>query len=134
MRRRYRAKRDILVAELGKQLPEVRVSGTAAGLHVLARLPDGADEHATAMRARQSGVGVHELHRHCTTQAPSAPALLLGFALPTESELVTATGLLAGALCLGRSYSAEPPVARRMRSVSRSMSVCVPPALPYSCW
>ena len=134
MRRRYRAKRDILVAELGKQLPEVRVSGTAAGLHVLARLPDGADEHATAMRARQSGVGVHELHRHCTTQAPSAPALLLGFALPTESELVTATGLLAGALCLGRSYSAEPPVARRMRSVSRSMSVWVPPALPYSCW
>ena len=100
MRRRYRAKRDVLVAELGRQLPEVRVSGTAAGLHVLAWLPDGADEHATAMRARQSGVGVHELHRHCTTQAPSAPALLLGFALPTESELVTATRLLASALCL----------------------------------
>jgi hypothetical protein len=35
-----------------------------------------------------------------------------------------------------RAYpaSAEPPVARRMRSVSRSISVCVPPALPYSCW
>src|SRR5580692_12917329 len=99
MRRRYRAKRDVLVAELGKQLPKVRVSGTAAGLHVLAWLPDGADEHATAMRARQSGVGVHELHRHCTTQAPSAPALLLGFAVPTESELITATRLLAEALC-----------------------------------
>jgi hypothetical protein len=39
------------------------------------------------------------LRRHCTTRAPSAPALLLGFALPTESELVTATGLLASALC-----------------------------------
>jgi GntR family transcriptional regulator/MocR family aminotransferase len=99
MRRRYRAKRDVLVAELGKQLPSVRVSGTAAGLHVLAWLPDGADERATAMRARESGVGLHELHRHCTTQAPSAPALLLGFALPTESELVTATRLLAEALC-----------------------------------
>jgi GntR family transcriptional regulator/MocR family aminotransferase len=99
MRRRYRAKRDVLVAELGRQLPKVRVSGTAAGLHVLAWLPDGADEHATAMRARQSGVGLHELHRHCTTQAPSAPALLLGFALPTESELITATRLLAEALC-----------------------------------
>jgi GntR family transcriptional regulator/MocR family aminotransferase len=99
MRRRYRAKRDVLVGELAKQLPSVRVSGTAAGLHVLAWLPDGADEHATAMRARQAGVGVHELHRHCTTQAPSAPALLLGFALPTESELITATRLLAEALC-----------------------------------
>jgi GntR family transcriptional regulator/MocR family aminotransferase len=99
MRRRYRAKRDLLVGELGQHLPGVRVSGTAAGLHVLAWLPDGADEHATAMRARRAGVGVHELHRHCTTHAPSAPALLLGFALPTESELITGTRLLAEALC-----------------------------------
>jgi GntR family transcriptional regulator/MocR family aminotransferase len=98
MRRRYRAKRNLLVAELGQHLPEVRVSGTEAGLHLLAWLPDGADEHETALRARRSGVGLHELHRHCTTYAPSPPALLLGFALPTESELIAATGLLAQAL------------------------------------
>jgi GntR family transcriptional regulator / MocR family aminotransferase len=99
MRRSYRAKRDVLVAELGKQLPQVRVSGTAAGLHVLAWLPDGTDERETAVRARQAGVGLHELHRHCTTHAPSGPALLLGFALPSKSELITATGLLAEAVC-----------------------------------
>ena len=99
MRRRYRAKRDVLIDALRQHLPEVRVSGTAAGLHLLARLPDGADEHATAMAARRSGVGLHELHRHCTTHAPSPPALLLGFALPTESELITATPLLAEAIC-----------------------------------
>ena len=99
MRRRYSMKRNLLVDELGKHLPEVRVSGTEAGLHLLAWLPDGADEHETALRARRSGVGLHELHRHCTTQAPSPPALLLGFALPTETQLVAATGLLAKALC-----------------------------------
>jgi GntR family transcriptional regulator / MocR family aminotransferase len=99
MRRRYRAKRDVLIGALSAQIPEARVSGTAAGLHLLAWLPDGTDEHATAMRARHSGVGVHELHRHCTTHAPSSPALLLGFALPTGSELITATSLLAQALC-----------------------------------
>jgi len=99
MRRRYRAKRNLLVAELGQHLPGVRVGGTEAGLHLLAWLPDGADEHETALRARRSGVGLHELHRHCTTYAPSPPALLLGFALPTESELIAATGLLAQALC-----------------------------------
>lgn len=99
MRRRYNAKRNVLIDELGKHLPEVRVGGTAAGLHLLAWLPDGVDEHATAMRARRSDVGVHELHRHCTTYAPSAPALLLGFALPTESELIAATRLLAAAVC-----------------------------------
>ncbi len=31
-------------------------------------------------------------------------------------------------------YSADPPVARRIRSVSRSIESSVPPALPYSCW
>jgi len=99
MRRRYQAKRSVLVEELARHLPEVRVSGTEAGLHLLAWLPDGTDEHATALNARRSGVGVHELHRHCTTRAPSPPALLLGFAMPTESELIAATKLLAEALC-----------------------------------
>ncbi len=99
MRRRYGAKRNILIDALSTHLPEVRISGTAAGLHLLAWLPDGTDEHATAMQARRSGVGVHELHRHCTTHAPSSPALLLGFALPSESELKTATRLLAEAIC-----------------------------------
>ena len=32
-----------------------------------------------------------------------------------------------------QSQLAEPPVARRIKSVSRSMAVSVPPALPYSC-
>jgi GntR family transcriptional regulator/MocR family aminotransferase len=98
MRRRYRAKREVLIDALGEYLPGARVSGTAAGLHLLAWLPDGADEYATAMRARHSGVGVHELHRHCTTHAARPPALLLGFALPSESELVTATRLIAEAI------------------------------------
>ena len=91
MRRRYRAKRDVFIDALGLHLPEVRVSGAAAGLHLLAWLPDRIDEQKTAARARRSGVGVHELHRHCTVQAPSPPALLLGYALPTASELSAAT-------------------------------------------
>ena len=98
MRRRYRAKRDVFIDALGRHLPEVRVSGPAAGLHLLAWLPDSVDEHAVAMRARRSDVGVHELHRHCTVQAPSPPALLLGYALPTASELSAATMLLAAAI------------------------------------
>ncbi len=98
MRRRYRAKRDVFIDALGRHLPEVRVSGTAAGLHLLAWLPDNIDERKTATRARRSGVGVHERHRHCTVQAPSPPALLLGYALPTASDLSAATMLLADAI------------------------------------
>ena len=64
----------------------------------LAWLPEGLDEHETAMRARDAGVAVHELHRHCTIHTTWPPALLLGYALPTEVEIRTAVGLLAGAL------------------------------------
>lgn len=88
-----------LIDALAAHLPEVRISGTAAGLHLLAWLPDGTDEHATAMRARSAGVGLHELHRHCTAQASWPPAFLLGFALPSESDLRAAAKLLAEAIC-----------------------------------
>jgi GntR family transcriptional regulator/MocR family aminotransferase len=59
--------REILIGALGRYLPQMRISGTAAGLHLLARLPDGADERRTAMRVREAGVGLHELHRHNRT-------------------------------------------------------------------
>jgi GntR family transcriptional regulator/MocR family aminotransferase len=98
MRRRYRAKRDVLVDALHTYLPEARVRGTAAGLHLLAELPAGADERAIGLRAREAGVAVHEVHRHCTTQAAFPPALLLGFALPNQSDLPAATRLLASAV------------------------------------
>jgi GntR family transcriptional regulator/MocR family aminotransferase len=98
MRRRYRAKRDVLVDALHTYLPEARVRGTAAGLHLLAELPAGADERAIGLRAREAGVAVHEVHRHCTTQAPFPPALLLGFALPNQADLPAATRLLASAV------------------------------------
>jgi DNA-binding transcriptional MocR family regulator len=62
-------------------------------------LPEDANEHETARRARRSGVGLHELHRHCTTYAPTPPALLLGFALPSESDLIAAAAFLAEAIC-----------------------------------
>jgi GntR family transcriptional regulator/MocR family aminotransferase len=76
----------------------VRVGGAAAGLHLLAWLPEGCDEHGTAVRARAAGVGVHELHTHCTTHAPRPAALLLGYALPTETEIRTGVRLIAKAV------------------------------------
>jgi GntR family transcriptional regulator/MocR family aminotransferase len=98
MRRRYRAKRDNMVQTLAQHLPKVQLSGVAAGLHLMAWLPQGSDEHGVALRARAAGVGLHELHVHCTTRAPRPPALLLGYALPTEIEVKAAIRSLAGAV------------------------------------
>ena len=98
MRRAYRVKRNVLLSELAQRLPEARIGGAAAGLHLLAWLPEDTDERVVGAEARRSGVAVSELHRHCTVHAPLPPALLLGYALPTASELRSATRLLAAAV------------------------------------
>ncbi len=95
MRRRYRAKRERLIDTLADHAPELRLSGAAAGLHVIAWLPAGCDEHAVALRAGELSVGVHELHRNCMVESEWPPALLLGYALPTESEITAGAQVLA---------------------------------------
>jgi GntR family transcriptional regulator/MocR family aminotransferase len=86
-RRVYRRRRDALVAALAEYLPDVRIGGAAAGLHLLAWLTEDADEPAIAGAARRRGVAVHALHRHCTCVAPQPPALLLGYGQLNEVAL-----------------------------------------------
>ncbi len=98
MRRRYAVKRELLINALARHTPEIRLGGAAAGLHLVAWLPHYCDERDTARRLRAAGVGVHELHRHCTTYGPVGPALLLGYALPTGAQIEAAVPLLATAI------------------------------------
>ena len=56
-RREYRERRDRLVAALEARLPECRVTGVAAGLHLLLRLPPGTDEAAVVERWPSGGSG-----------------------------------------------------------------------------
>ncbi|MBV8990204.1 MAG: PLP-dependent aminotransferase family protein [Solirubrobacterales bacterium] len=86
-RRIYRRRRDALVRALGEYLPQLRIGGAAAGLHLVAWLPEGADEPAIAGAARRRGVAVHAIHRHCTCVAPIPPALILGYAQCNELAL-----------------------------------------------
>ena len=98
MRRRYRARRDALMAGLAEHLPEARVGGAAAGLHLVAWLPESADEPAIDARARARGVAVHTLHGDCAALVPAPPALLLGYSSITEEGLRRAAGELAVAV------------------------------------
>jgi len=86
-RRSYRLRRDALVAALAEHLPRIRIGGAAAGLHLVAWLPERADEPAIAGAARRRGVAVHALHRHCTCVAEIPPALILGYAQLNEIAL-----------------------------------------------
>jgi GntR family transcriptional regulator/MocR family aminotransferase len=100
MRPIYRARRDALLRALARHLPEVRPTGAWAGLHVLAWLPDGADEAAIVARAAERDVAVDGLGP-MRVAAPGPPALILGYARPTEREIEQGIALLAEAVRRG---------------------------------
>ena len=92
----YRARRDTLIAELERHLPEVRPSGAAAGLHLVAHLPPGSDEAAVVQAARGRGVGLQGLAEHRLLDGP--PALLLGYGRIAEPAIEAGVRELAAAL------------------------------------
>ncbi|MDP2713030.1 MAG: PLP-dependent aminotransferase family protein [Solirubrobacteraceae bacterium] len=87
-RRRYRRKRDAVLATLAAQLPEATVHGAAAGLFVAIRLPYGTDEARIVAAARAAGVAVGGI-------GAGAPGLVLGYANLGEAAIEHAIGRLA---------------------------------------
>jgi GntR family transcriptional regulator/MocR family aminotransferase len=96
-RQHYRLKRATLLGALAGALPDARVRGIAAGLHVVLELPAGAGEAGVIERARRGGVHVHGLASFTRTHA-HPPSLVLGYGLPGERELRRAVAAIAAAV------------------------------------
>ena len=94
-RRRYRARRDALVAAVAAELPAWRIEGIAAGLQAVVRLPVGVDEAAVVRAAAARGVGVDGLARFRAVPAAGPPALVMGYANLPEPAIVRAVAELA---------------------------------------
>ncbi|MEV5790724.1 MULTISPECIES: PLP-dependent aminotransferase family protein [unclassified Streptomyces] len=99
MRQRYRGRRDRLVAALAERAPHVAVTGIAAGLHAVLRLPPGT-EGPTVREAARRGVALDGLagfrHPEAVTSAPDG--LVVGYATPAEHAYGAALEALCGAL------------------------------------
>ena len=93
VRARHRARRDALLGALTAGLPTASVTGVAAGLHLLIKLPDGADDVALADELRDAGVLVHPLSWHQRRSGP--PGLILGYAAHTPDQLRAAGATIA---------------------------------------
>ncbi|MCQ9183528.1 PLP-dependent aminotransferase family protein [Streptomyces sp. IBSBF 2953] len=106
MRQRYRARRDRLVEALAARAPHVEVTGVAAGLHAVLRLPPGTERSALGAAAEQ-GVALDGLaaFRHPATDMAVQDGLVVGYATPSEH----AYGAALDALC--RALPAPPPAA-----------------------
>jgi GntR family transcriptional regulator / MocR family aminotransferase len=106
----YRRRRDALVAAISRRLPGLRLSGAAAGLHVLLRLPDGVDDIAVAGTAAARGVRIEALSPMSLVAAPER-GLVLGYSrLPAEwieGAVETLVEILREAGALGRGPQAS---------------------------
>ncbi|MFF5766032.1 MocR-like pyridoxine biosynthesis transcription factor PdxR [Streptomyces tanashiensis] len=98
--RAYRERRDALLAALADHLPGTRVSGIAAGLHVIARVPGrfGPPERFLA-RAAEAGVALRPLEEYGTARPSDGDVrLVIGYAHLAPSVIATGIRLVSGAL------------------------------------
>ncbi|MFD9477136.1 PLP-dependent aminotransferase family protein [Streptomyces nojiriensis] len=86
MRLQYQRRRNELVARLAADAPHLRVSGVAAGLHIVLGLPPGTEPDVIRSAARQ-GLALHGLSyfRHPDAVGPHADGLVVGYGTPTDS-------------------------------------------------
>jgi GntR family transcriptional regulator/MocR family aminotransferase len=98
----YRRRRDQLVEAIGKAAPDVRITGIAAGLHVLLELPPGADEDAIVRRAEDQGLAIEGLRAYTAPGHERGPALVVGYATPPAYQFTAALAALIGTLAQWR--------------------------------
>ncbi|CAL9537942.1 PLP-dependent aminotransferase family protein [Streptomyces sp. enrichment culture] len=98
-RLRYRRRRDALVAALAERAPEVTVTGIAAGLHAVLRLPPGT-EQSVVRAAAWHGLAVHGLSafRHPAAGAAPLDALVIGYGTPPEHAWTATLDALCASL------------------------------------
>ena len=94
MRRLYRQRRDLLVECIGRELPNLKIEGAAAGLHLTLCLPAWVDEKHVLGELRKRGVATEGLAHYA--QTPLSPArLFLGYGRASEGALRLAVRALA---------------------------------------
>jgi GntR family transcriptional regulator / MocR family aminotransferase len=97
MRPLYRRRRDALLAALRERLPDLEPAGIAAGLHLVAHLPDDIGEAPVVEAAARRGVAVYGLARYRIAN-PGRPGLIFGYATLAERALSEGVDLLAEAV------------------------------------
>ncbi|WP_079036297.1 PLP-dependent aminotransferase family protein [Streptomyces silaceus] len=129
--RAYRERRDTLVAALHERLPGVRVTGIAAGLHVIARLPARwGPQDAFLARAVAAGVAVRPLGDYGAGTDRTGPAgdgvrLVLGYAHLSPARISEGVRILAEAV-------RGPEAVREKETVRQPEAVRAPDAVRKS--
>jgi len=98
MRALYAERRRVLVSSLENELGErVRVIGERAGMHPVALLPPGTDDHEVAVRAARLGISAAPLSS-CYEGRTKMAGLVLGFGSTRPRDIPDAVRALKSAL------------------------------------
>ena len=100
MRPIYRGRRDALLGALARHLPDLRPGGAAAGLHVLAWLPDDVDEAAVVEAAAEAGIALGGLSARRI--APGPGGLIFGYGVIAQTAIEPGIARLAGIVAANR--------------------------------
>jgi GntR family transcriptional regulator/MocR family aminotransferase len=92
----YQKRQGRLIAALAKHLPELKVEGIAAGLHLVVRTPAGVDDTAIARDAGRAGIYVPALSAFRVRPSNSG-GLVIGYGRVHESAIEPAIRELARA-------------------------------------
>jgi GntR family transcriptional regulator/MocR family aminotransferase len=96
-RRAYRARRDAMLDALARNLPELRVTGVAAGVHLLLSVPASVDDQALTELAAEARVRVAPLSSFYVG-APRERGLVIGYGRLHETAIEPAVSALAAAV------------------------------------
>lgn len=94
----YSHRRGLLATALKTHLPELRIRGVAAGLHLTLELPQGTKERAIVAEAGRRGIQVHSLDAYRERPRTGSPALLLGYCRLSEKKIIDGVKALAAVI------------------------------------
>jgi GntR family transcriptional regulator / MocR family aminotransferase len=97
MRPVYRRRRDALLTELTRRLPELEPTGISAGLHLVTWLPPHLEESAVVAAAARAGVGIEGVTPYRITH-PGPGGLIFGYATVSEPAIAEGVDILAQAI------------------------------------
>jgi len=92
LRGRHRRRRDAMIAAIRTHLPQARVHGAAAGLHLMITFDIPVSDADVAAAALAHGVKVQPLSWHY--QQANTPGLVLGYAASTRSDAAEGIAIL----------------------------------------
>ena len=97
MRPTYRSRRDALLTALAQHLPELEPTGIAAGLHLVAWLPQDLEEATVIAAAAREGVAVAGVSPYRLSPAPRG-GLIFGYSNLNERAIADGIARLARAV------------------------------------